>query len=779
MKRIGLFIILGLLLVSALPAQRVGVVFSGGGAKGLYHIGILKALEENRIPVDYIAGTSMGAIVAGLYAIGYTPDEIARLFLSDQVKLWMSGRIESEYSYYFNRMKPRQDMFSLNLDFKASKKNIAVLPTNLIPSTQLDMAFNEIFATATAGAEGDFDRLFIPFRCVASDTYNKREIIFRSGDVGRAIRASMTIPFVFQPLKNDSVMLYDGGIFNNFPWQVLEKDFHPDVFIGGKCIKGNLRSNDTNIFEQIESITMMHTDFNLPEDRSVLVERVFDDVGLLDFSRAQYVIDAGYADAMAQMDSIKALVTRRQNSAQLHNRRLAFRSRLPELIFDDYRVEGLNADQSRYVRRMLGLDEEIYRTFDFREFKSAYFKLLSEGDILGDYPRMEYNDSIGYFSVRLPLRTRPSFRIKFGGNISSTSLQQAYFGMEYKTIARRAHTLNFDGNFSAMYTSVRNGWRTDFYLGIPVFFELAFHHNKYNYRRAPNWSTFGKYGYHGYRDTYFTSSLGIPWGRNSAIQARFHLADNTYDYFEREYIPAEYGSSDRTKFQFYGVQLEATSRTLNFPQFPTRGIAQHVSVIFVNGREQFLPGENYLFRDENGDPPQNAQGEAMKGYNPFPNPAGRRWIGARYAREEYFPLLKWFSLGYLAEATFTTRPDFYTPHATNFVSPGFTPTPYSRSLYMDKFRSPYYIGAGLMPTIEFGDNFYLKNSIHLFISDKMLERGLRLTDKLRHIVESSLVYQTPIGPASLTVTNYEETSRKWFIVFNFGYTLFGNRGLFY
>jgi len=778
MKRIGMLILTLLLVLPTLSGQRVGVVFSGGGAKGLYHIGILKALEENHIPINYISGTSMGAIISGLYAIGYTPDEIAQLFLSDQVKLWMSGRIESEYFFYFNRMKPKQEMISLNLDFSA-EKNIAVLPTNLIPSTQIDMAFNEIFATATAYTKGDFDRLFIPFRCIASDVYNKQEIVYRSGDVGKAIRASMTIPMVFKPLMSDSVLLYDGGIYNNFPWQVLEEDFHPDVFIGGKCIKGMQNPGETGLVEQIEAITMMHTDFNLPEDRSIMINHVFDDLGMLDFGRAQYAIDIGYADAMAVMDSIKMRVPRRQDPDELHNRRLIFRSQLPELVFDDYRVKGLNDDQGQYVRRMLGLDGGDHRTFNFREFKSAYFKILSEGEILGDYPDLVYNDSTGYFTVKLPLRTKPSFRIKIGGNISSTSLQQAYFGLEYKTIARRAHTLNFDGNFSGMYTSTRAGWRTDFYLAMPLYFELAFNYSNYNYEKGPNWSTFKKYGYNGYEDTYFTSSLGVPWGRNSAIQARFNLASNTYKYYERDYIPGEYGSSDRTKFKYYGVQLEISSRTLNYSLFPTRGIAQNISAIFINGQERFLPGENFIPKDEEGNALKDENSKIMKGYNPFPDKAERRWVGARYTREEYFPIKKWFSLGYHVDAVFTTRPDFYTEHATNFISPGFTPTPYSRSLYMDKFRSQYYLGVGVIPTIEFGDSFYLKNSVHLYLSDKLLEKGLRMTDRLRHIINTSLVYQTPIGPASLTVTNYEEASRKWFVVFNFGYTLFNNRGLFY
>ena len=292
MKRIATLLLTLLLLAPAASGQRVGVVFSGGGSKGLYHIGILKALEENHIPVDYVAGTSMGAIIAGLYAVGYTPAEMERLFLSDQVKLWMSGQIESEYSYYFNRMKPRQDMITLNLDFKA-RKNIAVLPTNLVPATQIDMAFNEMFAAATAASGGDFDDLLVPFRCVAADIYGKREVVFRGGDIGEAIRSSMAIPLVFRPIRVDSVLYFDGGIYNNFPWQTLQDDFAPDVFIGGKCIREIPDPDEGNLIDLVEALTMTRTDFGLPEGRSVLIDHVFEDVNVIDFSRARYIIETG------------------------------------------------------------------------------------------------------------------------------------------------------------------------------------------------------------------------------------------------------------------------------------------------------------------------------------------------------------------------------------------------------------------------------------------------------------------------------------------------------
>ena len=98
------------LLVSVASAQKVGLVLSGGGAKGLTHIGIIRALEENNIPIDYITGTSMGAIIGSLYAMGYSPDDMEKLIKSDDFKRWYSGGIQEKYIYYFKRNPPTQSL---------------------------------------------------------------------------------------------------------------------------------------------------------------------------------------------------------------------------------------------------------------------------------------------------------------------------------------------------------------------------------------------------------------------------------------------------------------------------------------------------------------------------------------------------------------------------------------------------------------------------------------------------------------------------------------------
>lgn len=215
-------------------AQKVAVVLSGGGAKGFSHIGVLKALEENNIPIDYIAGTSIGAIVGGLYACGYSPVEIERMMTAPEFRKWASGEIEGRYKYYYKRREPNASWISLPFEYK-KKRFKAKLSFNLIPTHVMDITFMEILAAPSAAANYNFDSLFIPFRCVASDIESSKAVVFKDGQLSDAIRASMTVPFYFSPIRIDNKLLFDGGMYNNFPVDVAYRDFEPDLIIGSKA----------------------------------------------------------------------------------------------------------------------------------------------------------------------------------------------------------------------------------------------------------------------------------------------------------------------------------------------------------------------------------------------------------------------------------------------------------------------------------------------------------------------------------------------------------------
>lgn len=190
------FVVVALLFAAGASAQSVGLVLSGGGAKGLYHIGVIQALEENEIPIDYVAGTSMGSIIAALYAAGYSPEEMRAIVDSGQVREWVSGRIDSRYASYYRQMQDQPSMLTLRLNLRdeekrsdAKNKSRLVLPSHLISSSQIDLALAELLTPASTASGGDFDRLMVPFRCVASDLVARKPYVLK-----RATWAKLCVP---------------------------------------------------------------------------------------------------------------------------------------------------------------------------------------------------------------------------------------------------------------------------------------------------------------------------------------------------------------------------------------------------------------------------------------------------------------------------------------------------------------------------------------------------------------------------------------------------------
>ena len=170
------------LLPMSLQAQRVGLVLSGGGASGFAHIGVLKALEENNIPIDYITGTSAGALVGSMYACGYTPLEIEAYVLSNKFQLMTSGAVEPRQEFLLR--EPEIDAGMLSLSFSKDSIFQKSLPTNYVRPELLDYELMRLLGVPSAALNNNFDSLFVPFRCVASDIAAKKSTVLTRGGRG-------------------------------------------------------------------------------------------------------------------------------------------------------------------------------------------------------------------------------------------------------------------------------------------------------------------------------------------------------------------------------------------------------------------------------------------------------------------------------------------------------------------------------------------------------------------------------------------------------------------
>ena len=254
---------------TSLPAEqpgrkKVAVVLSGGGAKGISHIGVLKVLEEAGIPVDYVVGTSMGSIVGGLYAIGYDAARLDSLVRSQDWLFLLTDRLERPALAFPE--KEKADKFLLTLPITKDKRTR--IPAGLIKGQNIYSLFTDL----TVGYHrcDDFSQFPIPFACVATDIVTGKPAVLNTGSLPLAMRASMSIPGVFTPVKLDSMLLIDGGIVNNFPCDVA-KSMGADIIIGVNVLS-DLKNMDrlNNASDIIGQIIDMYSMNGLEDNKKLL-----------------------------------------------------------------------------------------------------------------------------------------------------------------------------------------------------------------------------------------------------------------------------------------------------------------------------------------------------------------------------------------------------------------------------------------------------------------------------------------------------------------------------
>ena len=199
LKKIAIFLLLLINVISSVLGQKVALVLSGGAAKGLAHLGAIKALEEHHIPIDYVVGTSMGSVIGSCYAAGFSVDQIENILLSEEFQKWVKGEIRNEYNYYYN--KEEDNASWVNIDFSIDSSLNATINSSLAEDLSINFELVEQFARESEVANYNFDSLFIPFRAVASEIFTQQTVILDSGSVGKAVRASLSVPFFYRPIK--------------------------------------------------------------------------------------------------------------------------------------------------------------------------------------------------------------------------------------------------------------------------------------------------------------------------------------------------------------------------------------------------------------------------------------------------------------------------------------------------------------------------------------------------------------------------------------------------
>ena len=734
-------------------------MLSGGGATGLAHIGVLKALEEENIPIDFLTGTSAGALVGGLYCAGYTPEEIEALVKSEKFLLMSQGLIESKYQYYFKKNDADADMVMLRL----SKDSIlqTSIPTNLVTPALMDWEMMSGFSAAAAAAGYDFDSLFIPFRCVASDIHDKKSIIFRSGQLHEAVRASMTFPFYLKPIRVNGKLLFDGGLYNNFPSNVMYDAFLPDVIIGSNVSGNTAPPDEDNVMSQIKNMIVTHQDYGLRCDNGIILNPKTT-ISTFDFQSADEAIQAGYTETKKQIDSIKLLIHRRITKEERAAKRAAFKAKCPPVVFDKIEVEGINSKQQHFVRRTLVKKKE--ETVSLEELKPRYFRVSNDERIGFMYPKTYYNPKTGKYMLRLDIKKDKEFKVEFGGNFSSRPISTGYVGIHYHLLNKHAWTFSGSSYFGKFYAAAHASIRWEPPTKRPFYLEPEFTIHRWDYFRSS--STFFedvKPSYLIQQENFAGLNFGLPIANRGKLVTYGRYAELADNYYQTENF-LSIDTADRTRLFAYTAGVYYERNTLNKKVYANEGSFFFIGAQFVNGEEWTIPGSTAIERD------------TIKKFH--------NWGILKMELQTYFLDRGFLRFGFNLETVYSIQPFLQNYTATILSAPVYQPIQESRTLFLDDFRAFQFVGTGLQSIFHFNRNLDLRFEGYMF---QPISTVLADADNLpyysspllhrRFIVSGNLVFHSPIGPASIALNYYPEQKQPLSLIFNFGYILFKRKAL--
>ena len=370
---------------------RIGLVLSGGGARGFAHIGVLKVLEELRVPVDCIAGTSMGAVVGGAYAAGIAPDEMEKRVAKlewDDLLIDDPGRLERPISR-------RKDDFTSLWDIELGYRDGAVqLPAGTTSGYKFELFLRDLITISGGVAIANFDELPVPYRAVATNLETGEMRVFEKGDLARVMRASMSVPGAFAPVQIDGQLYVDGGLVRNLPVDVARAACADVVIAVNLGTPLGKRDQLTSVFAvALQSVNLM-TELNVSQsltslkETDVLISPDLTGISSADFARFAEAIEKGSAGARQELGRLLALQlpepeyavwlaereSRRTAPAPIAEIRIATDTRRvnPEVIKSELSTQPGEAFTSA------SLDSDLKRLFGRGDFDQVDYSLVDE-----------------------------------------------------------------------------------------------------------------------------------------------------------------------------------------------------------------------------------------------------------------------------------------------------------------------------------------------------------------------------------------------------------------
>lgn len=572
---------------------KVGVALGGGGAKGAAHIGVLKYLEEIGIPVDCISGTSIGSIIGGMYALGYSPDEMAHIIANMDWGYYMSNSVDRGLQSSDER--ENNSRYLLSVPFGAgtfeekSSSLLSSLPSGVIQGTSLVNLFNRLSIGYNDSI--DFNRLPIPFACVATDILTGDSVVLSKGLFAQAIRSSMAIPGVFSPVLWNGRLLADGGLVDNFPVDVCLK-MGADLVIGIEL--GDELVNDP---EQLKSLPQQLSQYlSIAVSKNTSIHREMCDVNMhpdvtgynmLSFyaSAIDTMVRRGYECAKAHHDElmkIKRMIDRYGPYTKTLNAPSAKKiCDFDTIVLASVSYNGVNPYEQQWLSRKDGLQEGLPVTLkdieraigilDGTGFYSSISYKLAETDSAYWLTHQVYSDALGRDSYNLVITLEPA------------EPHHVALGIRYDSEESAAMLIHFGINEHRL---------SGFSLGMDI--DL-----NYNFRFSLNADYAGLgigsaklgYDYHNAQLNYYTFTSAnvlypqiVDHHRLHLNLSQFHLLDYSFNGgLSEDFYSDRNGFSlsnmlydgifhfDRTK-NFFGIFVSGRCDNLDDAYFATRGV---------------------------------------------------------------------------------------------------------------------------------------------------------------------------------------------------------------
>ncbi len=423
--------LLGILLSTCGPAPlraqqddpKVGLVLSGGGAKGYAHIGALRVIEEAGVHIDYIGGTSMGAIVGGLYAAGYSADQLEQLLRGIDIMQELQDAVERQDRTIYEKVYNEKYLLSISMqDFGIQ------LPTALSDGQRV----HDLFANWTAGVGHirDFSKLPIPYLAVATDIVTGDDVVLETGMLAEAMRASAALPGVLSPYELDGRLLTDGGVSNNYPaGEVKAKgmDFVLGISVEADPLKAGEIKSVGDLIMQIAFFQANRRNLEQYELTDLDIKPQLDGYSVLSFSDIDTLINAGYRAALEMRPQLDSLAARQRSEPSTRDTSAA---KIPEYLnVRDVTITGSRELSDRQV--LSYFDEQLPGRIRWTDFREGLTALHVTGRFANINYRWAYtDDAMDEVDLELIFEAQPAFG------------QQLRLGLHYDQVYRGNLLLN-------------------------------------------------------------------------------------------------------------------------------------------------------------------------------------------------------------------------------------------------------------------------------------------------------------------------------------------------